>query len=78
MISNFYCVNFQPDHADMDPAGGIQNMPCEIAFHNGGDQFFALRFRDALCVRQPGGAKPAGEFLGCLETHVFDSQPDAA
>ncbi len=53
-------VNFQPHHADADPALGIGRMFGQITARDGGDELFAESVRHALDIRQPGGAQPGG------------------
>src|SRR5271170_6749106 len=47
-FSNFYRVNFQSHHFNMDLPARVRWMFSSVAFHDGGDEFLAQIFRHAL------------------------------
>src|SRR5271170_836363 len=47
-FSNFYRVNFQPHHTDVDFAFPIRWVFCNVAFRDSRDEFLAQTFRHAL------------------------------
>ncbi len=82
-FSNLNRVNFQPHHADVNFAAGVQRMFGQVTLCHAGNEFLAQIFRHALGVRQPCRAQPCGEafcaVIGCIfrrESHMagFESE----
>src|SRR5579862_2559870 len=75
-FSNFYRIDFQSHHTDMDFPFRVRPMPGGVTFGDGGNEFLTQSFRHTLDVRQPGGAQPGGKTVAPRVRRILRREPD--